>query len=240
MKQINLSTRDKIAIALFIFIIIAFASLYKGCYNDILQHQESNSIDRYHEAINDSISFYFNKKNKQIVAEKQVAVATADYLEQENSQLKATLDKYKIKIKNLESYQNIKSNIIDTIITKTTDTFEYFVTTSNEKKDTFSFEYQDKWINLQGKAHKNEVKIFYKTVSDLEIITFYKKQSPFKRSLLYVNVSDKNPNAQIHQLESYQVQSPKPKWYATRGFAFASGFVLGSAGATVGTYFLTR
>jgi hypothetical protein len=240
MKNIKLSTIDKIAIAIFIIIIIAFTSFYKGCYNDILQHQESNTIDRYHEAINDSISFYFNKKNKQIVAEKQVAVATAEYLEQENQALKKTLADYKIKLKNLQAYTRIKSNIYDTFITKTTDTFQYFVTINNEKKDTFSFEFQDKWINLQGKAHKNEVKIFYNTVSDLEIITSYKKQNPFKRSLLYINVSDKNPNVRISDIQSYQTQAPKPKWYATRGFAFASGFILGSAGATVGTYFLTK
>jgi len=240
MKNIKLSTRDKIAIAIFILILIAFASFYKGCYNDILQHQESNTIDRYHEAINDSISFYYNKKNKQIVAEKQVAVATTEYLEQENKSLKIALDQYKIKIKNLESYHRIKSNNIDTIITKTTDTFQYFVTINNEKKDTFSFEYQDKWINLQGKAHKNEVKIFYNTVSDLEIITSYKKQNPFKRSLLYINVSDKNPNVRINEIQSYQTQAPKPKWYNTRGFAFASGFILGSAGATTGMYFLNK
>lgn len=105
----------------------------------------------------------------------------------------------------------------------------YHDTVIIHEKDTARqryFSYEDRWLTLKGVLFPDTLSLSYKVNTDIDIASYRKKQGIFKPDVLAVNVTATNPHLEISGMNNYLISHP-PKFYETRGFAFAVGLAAG-------------
>lgn len=220
-----------------IIIILLLSWAITNQYNIWQANKAMNQLKHNLEIANQQVKYEKNRAGE-LSATVETFRLQSDQIEAFSQELKKDMEKFAKSVKSIETYTKVVTITRDSIQIKH-DSIQ--MTRNDTVIKELPFAYTDSFMNIDGKVTPTGVGIKYQIKSSLEIAYVWKKQGLgiFRKPKLETIVTAKNPNEIVTNITAFQTQPPPKKWYQTKGFAFGSGFVIGS-GLMTTLYFLTH
>ena len=192
-------------------------------------HTKNKEVKEYKENIafankmlNDNQSTW--RRDSSLMGE-EIAVQKALFLNEKEAKDLALIENQRLK-KVKSEVKVVTKTKIEQIYIPVHDTF---TVVKGDTRRSRNFGIDQKWYALHGKVLPDQVLIdSMMSKSEVVVTTGYEKQKGlFKKSILVVDVKDKNPHSQITGLYNVQVPKRKKKWFETKGAAIGLGGLVG-------------
>lgn len=187
-------------------------------------------------AANDTLKTKVNSRGEQ-TAEIKALYGTLAQLQELHAKDSSTIWKLqKLVSKQTLAATVLKTETAGTVEGKTIIIYSKDTTCNLDKKcyPTYVDTVVNRWENMTVFANKDSIKVKYKVFNDFSVENKFEKVGkwPFRKNELKVQVLNHNPRTQTKELQSFVVQTPKPK----RG----RWLLVGLAGGFVGGIFLVK
>lgn len=221
-----MKTKDYIYICMFLLL---GGGIFYFQYNQV-EDDEVGRLKRNLEISQQEIKHYKNREGE-LIAEIESKSYTQKEMKKFEEETLKRIKEIAGDVQSVKQYVKFRSEVRDTVF-MVTDSTIYIVNESGQQVDSLPFEYQDKYMDINGEYRKEGVALDYTYKPVYEVVTAWKKPDGgglFAKNRLMVDVVAENPKEIITQANSVEVDVPRKSFLNSKAFWSGLTFAIGLA-----------